>query len=55
MPELKVVLPEHLSKKEALLFLAMKPYEANKLSLGKAAGRWLSALVCASQELWDCW
>lgn len=37
MPELTVVLPDHVSKDEALLYLAMKLYEARKLSLGKAA------------------
>ncbi|NLG69865.1 MAG: UPF0175 family protein [Firmicutes bacterium] len=37
MPELTVVLPDHVSRDEALLYLAMKLYEARKLSLGKAA------------------
>ncbi|MEW6048666.1 MAG: UPF0175 family protein [Bacillota bacterium] len=37
MPELTVVLPDHVSRDEALLRLAMKLYEARKLSLGKAA------------------
>jgi predicted HTH domain antitoxin len=35
--ELKLDLPTNLSKEEVQIFLAMKLYEAEKLSLGQAA------------------